>query len=103
MKFSLLCIYLLEDIEEHCVYDLIKAYKELGDTSELILEHSFRRGLTISFYKGKLRLVRWLVDFAFLALFRCVHASLYEALSVRWSVGHAFVKINEKWPFMDSK
>ena len=27
-------------------------------------------------------------------LFRCVHASLYEALSVRgpWSVGHAFLK-----------
>ena len=46
-------MYLLEDIEEHCVYDLIKAYKELGDTSDLILEQSFRRGLTISFHKGK--------------------------------------------------
>ena len=44
-------------------------------------------------------------------LFRCVLASLYEALSVRplvgwsvgWSVRHAFVKIDEKWPFTDSK
>ena len=38
-------------------------------------------------------------------------ATLYERVSVRWSVGwlvgpsvrNAFVKFDEKWPFMDSK
>ena len=45
------------------------------------------------------------------ALFRCVLASLQEALSTGWlvgslvgpSVGNVFVKIHEIWPFTDSR
>ena len=51
--------------------------------------------------------------FCFVFIFRCVLASLWEAVRssvgwlVRWSVGplvgNAFVQIDEKWPFTDSK
>ena len=55
MKFSLLCLYIIEELEEHNIFDLIKTYKRLGtDISHHHLELIFRRGLSISYSIGKL-------------------------------------------------
>ena len=46
-------IYLLEEIEDHNVFDIARVYQELGRaTSHHHLSLLFRCGLTLSFQKG---------------------------------------------------
>ena len=53
MKRVLMVIYLLEEIEEHNVFDIGRVYQELGRAvSHHHLFLLFRCGLTLSFQKG---------------------------------------------------
>ena len=53
IKTVLMVIYLLEEIEEHNIYDISKVYHELGrEVSHHHLALLYRHGLTISFDKG---------------------------------------------------
>ena len=59
MKFSLLVLYLIEELEAHNVDDVIKNYKQLGpDISLYHMGLIFRRGLSISFSMGGISAAR---------------------------------------------